>query len=152
MDAGPALVANRQAAEPMQPGEGAFDDPARLAQAAAVGCPSFRQLRRDAPVLELVAVGLRVVTPVALDEGRLPCRSTGASAQRRHRINEREQLGDVVSVRGGHDRDDRNPVRVGENMMFRPGFAAIGRVRSSFFPPRNARSDALSTTARSRSS
>jgi hypothetical protein len=42
-------------------------------------------------------------------------------------------------------------MRVGKNMMFRPGFGAIGRVRSSFFPPRSARSEALSTTARARS-
>ena len=97
-------------------------------------------------------MGLRIVSAVALNQPRLPRRSTSPTAQRRHRIYERQQLGNVVPVRGRQRRDERNPVRVGENMMFRPGFAAIGRVRSSFFPPRSARSEALSTTARARSS
>jgi hypothetical protein len=56
-----------------------------------------------------------------------------------------------VPVRRREARDNRNPVGVGKNMMFRPGLTAIGRVRSSFFPPRSARSEALSTTARARS-
>ena len=36
--------------------------------------------------------------------------------------------------------------------MFRPRLTAIGWVRSSFFPPRSARTEALSTMARARSS
>jgi len=84
-------------------------------------------------------MGLRIVPAVALNQPRLPRGSAGAPAQWRHRINEREQLGDVVSVGGRQRRDERNPVRVGENMMFRPGFAAIGRVRSRCFSPRAAR-------------
>jgi hypothetical protein len=36
-------------------------------------------------------------------------------------------------------------------VMFRPSLAAIGGVRSSFFPPRGARTEALSTIARRRS-
>ena len=101
---------------------------------------------------ELIAMRLRVVAAVALHEPRLADGPTGAPAQRRHRVDQRQQLGHVVPVRGRQERDERNPVRVGENMMFRPGLAAIGRVRSSFFPPRSARSEALSTTARARSS
>jgi hypothetical protein len=47
-----------------------------------------------------------------------------------------------MAIGAGQPRAERNPARVGENMMFRPGLAAIGRVRSSFAPraARGARS------------
>ncbi len=48
--------------------------------------------------------------------------------------------------------DQRDAARLRENVMFRPALTAIGWVRSSFFPPRSARSEALSTRARARSS
>jgi hypothetical protein len=136
----------------MEPGQRAFDDPAGPAQATAVGRPSLRKLRRDAAGLELVAMGLGIVAAVALDEVRLCGGAPRTAAQCRKRVDQGQELRDVVAIRGGQERDERNPVRVSENMMLRPGLAAIGRVRSSFFPPRKARSDELSTTARARSS
>jgi hypothetical protein len=136
----------------MQPGQGALNDPPGSAEAAAMGAAAFGELRGDASAPELIAMRLRVVAAVALDESGFVDGPTGAPAERRHRIDQRQQLRHVVSVCGRQERDERNPVRVGENMMFRPGLAAIGRVRSSFFPPRSARSDELSTTARARSS
>ena len=147
-----ALVADRQSAKAMQPCDGAFDHPAGAAQAAAMGAAALRELRRDAAPRELVPMRLRVVAPISLHESRFADGPAGAAAQRRQGIDQRQQLCDVVPVRGGQRRDERNPVRVGENMMLRPGLAAIGRVRSSFFPPRTARREALSTTARAKSS
>lgn len=152
MDARPALVADGEAAEPVEPREGALDDPAGRAQATPMRGTPLGELRRDAALVEGVAVRLGVVGPVALDQLGLGDGATDRTAKGRHGVDERQQLGDVVPIGGRQDRDERNPVRVGENMMLRPGFAAIGRVRSSFFPPRTARSDALSTTARARSS
>jgi hypothetical protein len=95
---------------------------------------------------------LGIVSPVALHPGRLVTRRAWPSTDGRHRIDQRQQLRDVRAVGGGQRRAERYPLRVSENMMLRPGLAAIGRVRSSFFPPRSARSEALSTTARSKSS
>jgi hypothetical protein len=135
----------------MEPGDGALDHPAGAAQAAPMRSAALGELRGNATSQELVAVRLRIVPAVALDQLRFADRSTGPSLQRRHRIDQGQQLGDVVPMRRSQPRDERNPVRVGENMMFRPGLAAIGRVRSSFFPPRSARSEELSTTARARS-
>ena len=152
MNAGSPLVAHRQTAEAVEPGHGAFHDPPRATQAAAVRRAAPRELRLDAAAVEGVAVGLRIVRAVALDQARLATRTTGTSAQRRDGVDQRQQLRDVVPVGRGQRRDERNPVRVGENMMRRPGLAAIGRVRSRFFPPRSARSEELSTTARARSS
>ena len=105
MDTGPALVSQRW---------------------SQAGC--------DAPTPEFVAVWLGVVSAITLDQPRLTGGPPAAAAQRRHRVEEREQLGDVVAIGRRQRGDDRNPVRVGENMMLRPGFAAIGRVRSSLSP------------------
>ena len=151
MDAGAALVADGQAAKAMQPGQRAFDHPARAPEAAAVRAPALGQVRGDPALRQLIAMRLRVVPAVPLHEPRFAPRGPGAAAQGRQRIDQRQQLCDIVAMGGGQRRDERNPVRVSENMMLRPGLAAIGRVRSSFFPPRSARSEALSTTARARS-
>ena len=152
MNARATFVPDVEAPKPMQPGQGAFHNPAGASQAAAVRPPTFRQLAGDPAARELLAMRLGIVASIPLDEAGLPRGATRATAERWNRIDQRQQLGYVVPVRRREPRNNRNPVRVGENMMFRPGLAAIGRVRSRFFPPRSARSDALSTTARARSS
>src|SRR5262245_33340948 len=113
----------------MQPGQGAFNDPAGAPEAAAMPPPAFGELTRDAAALELIPVRLRIVAPIALNETGLAQRATRAAAHRRNGIHQRQQLSYVVPVRRREPRNNRNPVRVGENMMFRPGLAAIGRVR-----------------------
>ena len=152
MNARATLIAHGQTSKAMQPRQGALDDPARPPQAAPMRSAALRELRGNAARRQLVAMRLRIVAAVALDESRFAHGPTGAAPEGRHGIDEGQQLGDVVPVRRRQRRDERNPVRVGENMMFRPGLTAIGRVRSSFFPPRSARRDELSTTARVRSS
>jgi hypothetical protein len=148
----PSLVAHRQAAKAVKPRERPLDDPSRAAEATPVTAVPIGQQRRNAPVAQLLAVSLRVVAPVTLDDVRFATGSARTTADRGHRIHEGDQLRDVGPIGRGQRRDERNPVGVGKNMMLRPGLAAIGRVRSSFFPPRSARSEALSTTARARSS
>jgi hypothetical protein len=152
MNARTPFVPQIESTKSMESSERALDDPARASQSAAVRTAAFRQLAGDPASREFVAMRLRVVPAVALHEAWLPQGPTRAAAQERNAVNEGQQLGHVVSVCRREARDDRNPVRVGKNMMFRPGLTAIGRVRSSFFPPRSARSEAPSTTARARSS
>ena len=152
MNARSPFVPQIQATKSMQPRERALDDPACAAEATAVRAPSFRELRRDPALFELVTMRLRIVGAVALDDAGLAQRPTRTAAQRWNPVDQRQQLRHVVPVRRREARDNRNPLRVGKKMMFRPGLTAIGRVRSSFFPPRSARSDALSTIARARSS
>jgi len=152
MHAGSAFVSQVEATKSVEPRERALDDPPGASESAAVRAAAFRQLAGDPALFECVPMWLRVVTTVALDHARSPQRPTWAAAQRWNAVDQGQQLGHVVPVRRREARDDRNPVGVGENMMFRPGLTAIGRVRSSFFPPRSARSEALSTIARAKSS
>ena len=152
MNARSPFVPQIESAKAMQPRQRALDDPPSAAESAAMRAAAFRQLAGDPASFECIPMRLRVIASIALHESWFPQRPTRTAAQRRNAIDERQQLGHVVPVRRREARDDRNPVRVGKNMMFRPGLTAIGRVRSSLFPPRSARSEALSTTARARSS
>ncbi len=152
MNARTPFVSQIEPTKSMEPRQRPLDDPARPSKSAAVRSAAFRQLARDPASREFVAMRLRVIPTVTLHESWLPQRPSRAAAQYGNTIDQRQQLGHIVPVRRCEARDDRNPVGVGKNMMFRPGLTAIGRVRSSFFPPRSARSDALSTTARARSS
>jgi len=152
MNARAPFVSHVESTKSMQPRQRSLDDPPGAPKPAAVRPSAFRQLTGDPASREFVPMRLGIVPAVALHEARLSQRPTRAAAQQRNAVHERQQLRHVVPVRRREARDNRNPVGVGKNMVFRPGLTAIGRVRSSFFPPRSARSDALSTTARARSS
>ena len=151
MDTGAAFVAHIQPPETVQPCDRPLDDPAGATQAAAVGRAALGQLGANAAAMEVIAMGLGVIGAVALDHARFAHGASRTSAQRGNALDQGDQLGDVVPVGGRQSRDDRNPLRVGEKVVLTPRLAAIGRVRSSFFPPRSARSEELSTTARVRS-
>ena len=105
MDARATLVTDGQASKPMQPGQRALDDPARAPQAAAVRTTAFGQLRRDPAARELVAMRLRVVAAVPLHDLRFPPRRPRPAAQRRQRIDQRQQLRDIVAMGGRQRRD-----------------------------------------------
>jgi len=147
----PTFIAHVEPAKSMQPRERALDDPTRAAKPTAVSGPALRKLALDAAPLELGAMRLRIISTVALDEIGLAPRAAGTSAERRNRVDQWQQLGDVVPIGAGEHGGQRDPACFGENMVLRPRLTAIGWVRSSFFPPRNARTEALSTTARVRS-
>jgi len=146
MDIRATLVTDGQAAEAMQPGDRPFDDPAARAQPTAVRGPAPREDGNDAASAESVAVGLGVVAAVALERPGLAARSSPAAAHGRQGVHHGIELGNVVHVGGRDLRDERDAARIGENVVFGAPLAAIGWVRSSFFPPRIARTDPLSMT------
>ena len=151
MNTRPTFIAHVESTKSVQPRQRALDDPARATQAAAVRRPALGELGGDPASMERIAMRLRIVSSVTLDEAGFAQRPTGTAAYRRNGVDQRQQLGDVVAVGAGEQGRQRDPACLGENVMFRPRLTAIGWVRSSFFPPRNARMDALSTTARARS-
>jgi hypothetical protein len=77
-----------------------------------------------------------IVAAIALDGARFPTRRAWPAADDRHRVDEREQLADVVAIAAVSRATSGIPCASVRIMMFRPGLAAIGRVRSSFFPRR----------------
>ncbi|AJY64531.1 hypothetical protein B7759_05517 [Burkholderia glumae] len=91
--------------------------------------------------------------------------STSATAARRSlsgldgseadRLDQRNQLGDVVTIGAAQDYRDRHSVGDGGDVALRTGSRSIGRVRAGFSPAPTAptaRIDDASTTAREKSS
>ena len=146
MDVVATFVTDREAAKAMEPGVCPFDYPPEDAETAAMRRASSRQDGDDALGTEAIAVRLRVVPTIALDHARFAPRATASPAHGRERGDERGELRDVIDVGGRYLRDERDAVRVGDEVVLGTRLAAIGWVRSSFFPPRTARTDALSTT------
>jgi hypothetical protein len=151
MNTGSTFVAHVEAAKPMEPGQRAFHNPPCAPESAAVGRAALGELRLDSAAMQRVSMRLRIVAPVALNQPRLAYGATRTAAERRNRVDQGQQLGNVVAVGGGQQRRQRDAARLGEKVVLRPRLTAIGWVRSSFFPPRSARTEALSTRARVRS-
>jgi len=61
MEIGASLVTGAEPFELVQPGEGALDDPAHLAQSGTVGDAAPRDQRLDAPLPQQAAVLVKVV-------------------------------------------------------------------------------------------
>ena len=117
-----------------------------------MGCVAFGDERLDAAAAEFVPVGLRVVGAVGEEELRSASRSSAFAADRWDRLEEREQLGDVVAVGGGEEAGEGNPVCVGDQVVFAAGAAAVDGAGAGLFAPKSARKEDESQTARERSS
>ena len=139
-----SFVAHGKSAETMEPRNRALNDPPHDAEATAVGRAAAREDRHDPLREQPIAMRLRIVAAIALEDAGAAARPPAPAADRGKRGDERIQLRDVIDVGGGYLRDEGDAARVGDEVMFRTRLAAIGWVRSSFFPPRTARTDALS--------
>jgi hypothetical protein len=134
MDAIVAFIANGEATKPLEPGERALDDPAEHAKAAAVGRAATAEDRNNAAGGEVITMWLRIVATVALQDVGPSARPPAASANGGQVRDQGVEVGDVVDVRGRDMRHQRHPARIGHDVVFGPRLAAIGWVRSSFFP------------------
>lgn len=101
MNDGEAVKANAQSLEVVQPGDGAFDDPAGFAKAAAMRLAAARNLGADAVGMQRLAILVVIVSTVTLDDVWLGQWSTGLATDRRNRFDQRYQLGDVVAIGAG---------------------------------------------------
>ena len=130
MDLVAAVVADEQPLELVQPGEGAFDDPADAAEAGAVLGPTAGDLRADTSASQLAPIFVVVVAAIGGHFGRPFARPAGLAAHRRHALDERDQLRDVVAVAAGDAPGERDPGRVYEKVMLGAGSGSINRARA----------------------
>lgn len=159
MDRIESVEAHAQAAGVVEPTEGALDRPTLLPQAAAVRHATLGELGRDATPPQFVAVGLRAVASVAQQLLGTPSWTSSAPLNRRNRVQEREQLGDVGAVGAGDAHRQRHALRVDQEVVLcaRAGaVSGVGADGEAVFPlleeTPTARTDDESTTARDQSS
>lgn len=146
-----AVVADEQSFEVMQPGEGAFDDPADASEPGTVLGLASRDQGSDAALADEPAVLVVVVAAVGDELVGTAAGSADDAAHGRHRVKERDQLGDVVAVAAGYRVGERDPRRVDEEMVLGAGSAPVHRARARFGAPFFAWMWLPSTTARDHS-
>jgi hypothetical protein len=130
-----AVVADEQPFELVEPGEGPLDDPAVAAQAGAVLGLAPRDLGRDAALAELAAVAVVVVATIGSEARRSASRPADLAANRRHAVDERDQLSAVVAVAAGQRPGERDPRRVYEKVMLGAVSGSINRARARLGAP-----------------
>jgi hypothetical protein len=130
MYVGAAVVADEQALELVQPGEGAFDDPAGAAEAGAVVCVAAGDVGCDRALPEQAAVFVVVVAAVGAQTRGPAAGPADQPAHRRHAIEQRDQLGDVVAVAAGQRPGKRDPGCVDQEVVLGASPAAIDRARA----------------------
>ena len=116
-----------------------FNHPEEFAQTAAMVSATLRDHRPDAALAQSLTMQVGIVATIGVDALGLPKRPAAHATNRRDRIDERQQPGDVVSVRAGHDRADGTAVCVDEDVVLGTGSRTIRGVRASFSAAPTAR-------------
>jgi len=108
------VVADEQSFELVQPGEGAFNDPAVSAETGAMCGTSLRDLGDDAAAAQFAAVLVVVIPTIGSDTGGSLAWSAGLAGDGRDAVEQRDQLRDVVAVAARDRPGERDPGRVYE--------------------------------------
>ena len=135
MDFVASVVADEESFVVVEPGEGAFDDPAVAAKPRAVIGAAAGDFGRDATAAELAAMALVVVTAVGGHPVRSSAWPADLAAHGRHTLDQRHELGYVVAVTARERPGERDPCRVDEEMVLRPVSGSINRARARFGAP-----------------
>ena len=130
-----AVGADEQSASVVQPGEGALDDPAVATEPGAVRCLAASDHGLDAALPDETAVLVVVVAAVGENAVGTAPRPADASANRRHPVEQLEQLGDVVAVAAGERPGERDAAAVYKEVVLAAGPAAIERAGTRFGAP-----------------
>jgi hypothetical protein len=93
----------------------------------------------------------RVVTPVAYHAIRAIAWPSSFSLQERDGINKCERLLRIVAIGPGELNGQRNSAPVANQMTLAAELSPIGGIRTGALPPKTARTEQLSNTARDQS-
>lgn len=151
MDVVAYLPANPQAAEPVQVSECTLDDPALGSESGAVFGAAAGDQRLHAKGPNHMAVLVVVVAAVSKDHVRAAPGPAALASHRRHGLEERDQLSDIVAVATGQGGSKRDAGGVSDQMMLTARPAPVNGASSGLGSPFNARMWEPSTTAREKS-
>jgi hypothetical protein len=130
-----AFVADKQSFEVVQPREGAFDDPAVATETRAVLGLTAGNHRLDAALPKQAAMLVVVVATVGNHALRAPAGSPDSAAHRRHEVDQRDQLGDIIAVAPREGEGERDPGRVDKEMVLRATPASVDRTWAGLGAP-----------------
>jgi len=152
VDVAAAVGANQEAAAVVEPGEGALDDPAVSADAGAVLGLAAGDHGFDAAAPDEAAVLVVVEAAVSDQRPWSAAWAADAAADRRHPVEQLEQLGDVVAVAAGERPGEWDAAAVHEQVVLAACAASIDRAGTRFPAPLFCLQVIESTIARSHSS
>jgi hypothetical protein len=109
-----AVGTDEESAAVVQPGEGAFDDPAVTTEPGAMLGLAASDRWLDAALPEQATVLVVVVAAVGDQRPRSASWSADAAADVRHSVEQLEQLGHVVAVAAGERPGERDTATVYE--------------------------------------
>jgi len=147
-----SFPADAQAAEAVKPGDRPLDNPAEGPQTGAVWLSPFGDRGPDSACPQEPAVLVVVVAAVGEEHVGSPARSADDSGHCRDLVQQWQKLGDVVAVSAGQRHRERDPLAVGEDVVFAARACAVDRAGSTFGPLRAALTWEESITARDQSS
>ncbi|PFH12701.1 hypothetical protein BX604_7511 [Burkholderia sp. JKS000303] len=130
---------------------GAFNDLTIFSESAAVFGPALCDHRLDTSIAQGSPMSLGVISAISIDHARSLNRVAAQAVNRWNRVDQRQQLRNIVDVRASQDRGEQCAVGVGDKVMLGTGSCAIGGVRAGFWPAPTARIDDESGAARERS-
>ena len=151
MDLGESLIADSQTMEIMEPSMRTFDYPSILSESAAVLSAALGEYRFNTPFAQSASVCFGVVSAVSIDDLGFLQRAAANATDDWNRVDQRQQLCDVMAIGAGQNNRERHPVCVSSDMVLRAGSRTIYRVRPSFWPAPIARTEDESTTTRDKS-
>jgi hypothetical protein len=125
VEIGASFVAGAEPFELVQPGEGALDHPAHLAQSGAVGDAASGDQGFDAALAQQAAVLVEVVAPVGVQPPGFAAGTSPKSPDRWDGVQQWQELGDVVPVAPGQRDGERGSVAVDDQVMLRAGAGTV---------------------------
>jgi len=145
------LVRNTQTPVLVQSTQGPLHYPRIHPQPAATLASTPGQHRDDSQPAQDAPVTRRIISPVPVQPFGTSALWTRLATDGRDGGNQGKQLVDVVLVGRGHLRRQGNAVGIGDDMVLAARFAPIRRIGAGLVPPKTARTEAESITARDQS-
>lgn len=151
MDICAFLVPNAQPPMLVKPGDGSLDLPAKGSESTSMFGIAACDERAHLAFKQLISMRIGIVRAVGKYAMRPAAWMSTFAPYGWNRVDEGNQLGDVVLVGSRDGNGKRNPVAVRDDMMLGTGFAPIRGIRACLVPPKTARTLDESTIARSQS-
>ncbi len=153
MEIGALFVTGTESLELMQPGECAFDHPAHFAQSGAVGDAASGNHGLDSPLPQQAPVLVKVVAAVGKQPTGPAAGTSSRATYRWDRVQQWQELRDVVPVAAGERDREWNAVTVDDQVVLGAGAGTVDRRGADMVPPPlRARMCEPSTAQSSRSS